>query len=73
MVSDSGFLLLLAAILAGVVILVVIIVLCLIYKRYCILTGLTVFSINFLDIKWSKYISVYLFLNQRKNTTFVFV
>lgn len=34
MVSDSGFLLLLAAILAGVVILVVIIVLCLIYKRY---------------------------------------
>lgn len=47
MVSDSGFLLLLAALLAGVVILVVIIVLCLIYKRYCILTGLTVFSINF--------------------------
>lgn len=47
MVSDSGFLLLLAAILAGVVILVVIIVLCLIYKRYCILTGFTVFSINF--------------------------
>lgn len=41
MVPDSGFLLLLAAILAGVVILVVIIVLCLIYKRYSILTDLT--------------------------------